>query len=366
MRRLALVLLASLTFLPSLAARAQDLSVAQTRAAFHALLDRPMVAARPTSKVEVQDGRRVETGEFSSEANERVPFLAVWPERGERRRPCVIVLHGTGGSKEGMRPLINEIADRGYLAVAIDARFHGSRITGGAQGATEYNRAIVAAYRETNTARQSHPFYFDTVYDLWRLVDYLQTRQDVDPKRIGMLGISMGGIQTWLAAATDERIAVSAPLIGVQSFRWSLDSGKWQARANTIGEAHKQVAALLGEPEVNAKVCRVLWGKIIPGILDRFDCPAMLRCIAPRPLIVLNGENDPNCPIQGAQIAFEAARKAYASAGAPDRLKIDVAAGVAHAVTPEHRRMALDWLDRWLKPAPSAQVKDRSCTVIDF
>jgi hypothetical protein len=47
-----------------------------------------------------------------------------------------------------------------------------------------------------------------------------------------MIGISMGGIQTWLAASVDERVKVLVPAIAVQSFRWSLENDKWQgARA---------------------------------------------------------------------------------------------------------------------------------------
>ena len=78
-----------------------------------------------------------------------------------------------------------------------------------------------------------------------------ETRDDVDAKRIGMMGISMGGIQTWLAASVDDRVAVAAPLIGVQSFRWSLENDKWQGRANTIKAAHEAAAKDLGEPMVN-------------------------------------------------------------------------------------------------------------------
>ena len=48
-----------------------------------------------------------------------------------------------------------------------------------------YNAAIARAFREGG----EHPFYYDTVWDVRRLVDYLKTRKDVDPKRIGLLGI---------------------------------------------------------------------------------------------------------------------------------------------------------------------------------
>src|SRR5579862_2816347 len=122
-----------------------------------------------------------------------------------------------------------------------------------------------------------------------------------------MIGFSMGGIETWLAAAVDDRVKVAVPAIGVQSFRWSLEHERWQGRANTIKAAHEAAAKDLGEAQVNAKVCRALWSKVIPGILDQYDCPSMIRLFAPRPLLILNGENDPNCPLDGARLAFAAA-----------------------------------------------------------
>jgi dienelactone hydrolase len=44
----------------------------------------------------------------------------------------------------------------------------------------------------------------------------LTTRPDIDPAHIGMMGISLGGMNTWFAAAADPRIAVAVALIGVQ------------------------------------------------------------------------------------------------------------------------------------------------------
>jgi pimeloyl-ACP methyl ester carboxylesterase len=170
----------------------------------------------------------------------------------------------------------------------------------------------------------------------------------VDAERIGMIGFSMGGIETWLAAATDPRIRVAVPAIGVQSFRWSLEHDRWQGRARTIQHVHDEAARDLGEPEVNANVCRALWSAVTPGILDEYDGPAMLPLIAPRPLLILSGENDPNCPLEGARLAFAAAEAAYTRASAADHLKMDVAPGVGHTVTEAQRSLAYDWLDRWL------------------
>ena len=186
------------------------------------------------------------------------------------------------------------------------------------------------------------------MWDLWRLGDYLETRADVDPKRLGMIGFSMGGIQTWLAASVDERWKVCVPAIAVQSYKWSLENDQWQARARTIGPAHDAAAKDLGEPAVNQRVCRELWAKIIPGMLDRFDCPSMIRMFAGRPLYIPCGELDQNCPVEGAKLAFATAEAAYKAAGCPEKLKIDVAKGVGHKVTPEQHAAALDWFVKWL------------------
>jgi dienelactone hydrolase len=327
---------------------AADGPIDAKRASFHRLLDRPHGALRPESASETGDGFVVEHGSFFSEEKERVPFLALRKEGAAGRLPAVVVLHGTGGTKEAMRPTLEDLARRGYLALAIDARFHGER-AGGAPGKQAYQDAILRAWRERDPHAQAHPFFYDTVYDLWRTLDYLATRPDVDAERIGMIGFSMGGIETWLAAATDPRIRVAVPAIGVQSFRWSLEHDEWQGRARTIQQVHDEVARELGEPAVNAKVCRALWEKIVPGILDEYDGPAMLPLIAPRPMLILSGEKDPNCPLAGARLAYAAAETAYARTGAADHLKMDIAAGIGHAVTPEQRRLALDWFDRWLQ-----------------
>lgn len=61
------------------------------------------------------------------------------------------------------------------------------------------------------------PFLLDNVWDLGVLLDYLETRPDVDAARIGITGVSLGGMHSWLAAALDARIAVAAPMIGVQA-----------------------------------------------------------------------------------------------------------------------------------------------------
>jgi len=324
--------------------------------AFQKLLDRPKVLFN-VNNIDAKkddDGLVTEQLTFVSErktdgTEERVPLLLMRPEKRDKKRPVVIVLHGTGGDKESQRPWLIHLVKRGIIAVAIDARYHGERVPD-VKGAEAYVAAIAKAWKTKEGEKQEYPFFFDTCWDLWRTVDYLETRDDIDPKRIGMIGLSMGGIQTWLAASVDDRVQVVVPAIAVQSFRWSLENDKWQGRARTIKAAHEEAAKDLGEKEVNAKVCKALWNKVIPGILDQFDCPSMIRLFAGRPLLILSGDKDQNCPIEGAKLAFAAAEEAYKKAKAEDRLKIMVAKDSGHTVTAEQRKAALEWFEKWLKP----------------
>jgi len=337
---------------------AEPLPSQKARAAFLKTLDRPKVRADVKVGLEKENGRGLLYSQwsFASEkkadgTTERVPVLMVSPAEAKGKLPVMIVLHGTGGSKEGVQSWLEDFAKAGVIGVAIDARYHGARANAG-KGSTAYVAAITKAWQTPAGRPMEHPFYYDTVWDLWRLVDVLEKHESVDAKRIGMMGISMGGIQTWLSASVDERIAVAAPLIGVQSFKWSLDNDKWQGRAKTIQAAHEAAAKELGEPQVNRKVCEALWSKVIPGILDDFDCPNLLPLFASgsvRPLFIANGDMDPNCPVEGARIAIKAAEDAFAKAGAKEKLVVRVNAGVAHKVTDDDRKACLEFCVKWLK-----------------
>lgn len=325
----------------------------QVRGAFLKLLERPKVPADPRI-VAVQPhapGWVVEQLSIASEkkadgAVERVPMLILRPEKSAKKLPAVIVLHGTGGNMQSQLGFMKELAARDIIGVAIDARYHGARVNG-SKGAGAYNEAIVRAWKTKPGAAMERPFYYDTCWDLWRVTDYLESRPDIDGRRLGMIGFSMGGIQTWLAASVDERIKVAVPAIAVQSFRWSLENNEWQGRARTIKLAHDAAAKDLGEPAVNVNVCRALWGKIVPGITEQFDCPSMLRLFAGRALLIVNGTKDKNCPYGGAEAAIAAAQRAFDEAKAKDKLKVMIA-DVGHQVTAEQRAAALDWFERWL------------------
>lgn len=321
---------------------------ADSRAAFLQLLDRPRVAlAGEAAAPVIKDGLGETVFSFATEPGQRVPGILVKSATSSGRRPVVIALHGTGGNKEGQRALLAELARAGFVGVAIDGRYHGARTKGGKEvRSAEYVEAILRTFR---TGRE-HPFFFDTAWDVMRLIDYLETRDDVDPRRIGLIGFSKGGIETYLAAAADPRVAVAVPCIGVQSFRWAIENNSWQSRIGTVQKAFDAAARDRGVAQPGAAFVRTFYDRVAPGIYGEFDGPAMLPLIAPRPLLSINGEVDPRTPGPGLKECADAAQAAYAAAGAAEKFVLHVQPKTAHKVLPESLVLAREWFVRWLKP----------------
>ena len=281
---------------------------------------------------------------ITTEPNQHIPALILKSKTAKPGPlPVVIVLHGTGGKKEDELQLLEMLARAGMIAVGPDARYHGERSAEG-HGTKTYYAAVAKAYADG----RSHPWLYDEVFDWMRLIDYLQTRPDIDPHRIGLIGISKGGMETYLTAAVDPRVAVAVPCICLQSFRWELDNNRWHGRIGTVQGAFNAAAAQSGASPTDPAFVQHFYDRVVPGITSEFDCPAMLKLIAPRPMLAISGERDPINPLPCAQIAADAARQAYAQAGEPDHFKFIIEKGAAHQVTLASKEAAVSWFSRWL------------------
>lgn len=281
---------------------------------------------------------------FAADASNRVPGILMKLENSQGRLPVVIALHGTGGSMVNMAALCRKLAERGFIAVAIDAPYHGGRKSG--KGQTDYDDAIVRAFHGSG----EHPFFYDTVWDVMRLVDYLETRADVDTNRIGLTGISKGGIETCFTAAVDKRIAVAVPFIGVQSFEWALENNDWQGRIGTIQPAFDTIAKENGVTNPDSAFVQKFYDHVVPGIYSEFDGPKILPLIAPRPLLVISSDLDKNNPLPGLIECTNAAQKVYAADNATNHFAVIIQKNTGHQVKPESERAAIEWFVKWLKP----------------
>ena len=326
---------------------ASVLEAADTRADFLKLIDRPRVPlAVSTLEAPAPTGLTRIDFTYAADTTNRVPaFLLKTSSTPTNRRPVIIVLHGTGGSKESELPYLSELAHAGFIAVAIDGRYHGARSRSG-KGSADYIDAILRAFR----TKKEHPFFYDTAWDVMRLIDYLVTRADVDPARIGLFGISKGGIETYLTAAVDPRVAVAVPCIAVESFRWAIENNSWQSRIGTVQAAFDAAAKDSGITSPGSDFVHIFYARVTPGLDREFDGPAMVPLISPRPLLIINGQIDPRTPLPGLQLCSDATLFAYHAAGAEEKFAQLIQPGIGHKVTPEAYHQAREWFVRWLKP----------------
>jgi dienelactone hydrolase len=131
------------------------------------------------------------------------------------------------------------------------------------------------------------------VHDARRLVDYLQTRPELDSARLGAMGISGGGMQTFYSTALDRRI------------RACVVSGYYCALRQSILNMHH---------------CPC---NFVPG-LGRFgEIYDLVGLIAPRPMLAEAGDRDGIFPLAGVRKAMARGRKVYAHFGAADLLQVD-------------------------------------------
>lgn len=320
------------------------------------LADRKSVPLNPTSLSTSDVGMvRMERVRFTPEEGQDATVVIYRP-KAEAKYPTIILQHFLGGSKD--HPVIgmiaNNLASKGFLVAAMDGRYRGER-----QRGTSLEAAMTQALR----TGKGHPFLVDTAYDITRLVDVLAGRPDVDPKRIGMTGISEGGILTWMCAAMDDRIRVAVPIIGVTCFGDCFNSfgPESAARVKLFEPVLQEYAKAQGVKEIDGMLLRSAWEKLVPGMLDRFDSGKMLPLIAPRPLLILSHENDELFPIDGARKVFSEVKPRYQELKAEDRLDFRVAPKLKHAganfqdlaaMFQEINGMA-EWMEKWLKNAPA-------------
>ena len=92
------------------------------------------------------------------------------------------------------------------------------------------------------------------------------------------------------------------------------------------------------------------YDRVVPGIASEFDGPSMAPLIAPRPLLVVNGDSDPNTPLPGVKEAAAAAEAAYRALHAQDRFTLRIQPNTPHRVNPDSQTAALEFFAKWLAP----------------
>lgn len=187
-----------------------------------------------------------------------------------------------------------QMARAGYLTLSPDLRVFGERGDGGNPypGRDRCNvhfirGAMLGIYTLTLN-----------IWDMKCCVDYLQTRPEVDPERIGMMGLSQGGVMTTFAAAAEPRLK-AADIIGYLN--------PWEKFAIN-----------------DANFCG---SQMVPQIFKYFDTHDIAGLICPRPLLIEMGVHDTCFDIESQLKGFARLKRIYEAAGAEEALWEDVHPG---------------------------------------
>jgi dienelactone hydrolase len=137
-------------------------------------------------------------------------------------RPGVIVLHILGADFPLSRYMAARMADRGIAALFVKLPYYGERRPPGTNGAIPSKRLVSADIERTMTAMRQ------AVLDVRRAGCWLAAQPNVDPARIGVSGISLGGIVSALSAAVDPAIKQGAFLLAggdLSTVLWEMPEG---------------------------------------------------------------------------------------------------------------------------------------------
>lgn len=277
--------------------------------------------AQTVGKLEL-DGYTIEKVLFESQPNHHVTANLYLPKSPG---PHPVVLVSSGHSRTAKTADYNQrfaiaCVQGGMAALAYDPIGQGERSqildkNGKPQFAgttTEHTLMGVGSILVgTNTARYR-------VWDGIRAIDYVASRKEIDPSRIGFTGCSGGGTLTSYVMAIDERVACAAPACYLTTF--------------------KRLIETLGPQDAEQNI----FGQIALGI----DQPDYLFLRAPRPTIISSTTGD-FFDIQGSWDNYRQAKRIYTRLGFPERVDLVEAEG-KHGVQPENLQGIVRFLRRWL------------------
>jgi len=253
-----------------------------------------------------------------------VPAYLLLPKRRRGRIPGIVCLPGHGPGKN----TIIGYDDNGYPRreiggyqndFAIQAVRHGYAALAVEQLAFgERNSADLKAqgcHVPTMNAQMLGLTMINLrVWDARRALDYLQTRNEVDAGRIGVMGISGGGTTTLFTMAIDKRFKAALVSGYLCTFRDSI-----MAMSHCVDN-------------------------FIPGIVPYAEMYDIAALAAPRALFAENGTRDGIFPVDAAKYAYKNARKAWEVLGAPEKVEQEIFEG-------EHQfwgKGAFEFLRKWL------------------
>lgn len=214
-----------------------------------------------------------------------------------------------------------DLAQAGYITLCPDLLCDGERVP---DGLKPYN---------SNAFYEEHPDWSmvgKNTWDMMRCVDFLLTRDEVDPNRIACLGHSLGGHTSLFAAAFDSRIAAAVSNGGMLS--WVRDTDHWSRPPDASGSP---VRSYIYIPQFRPYIDN-------PDTEIPVHFHDLMAMVAPRPLLIMAAESEYARDDLNSQLTI--ARKAFPR---DDRITAFTYPG-GHNFPPVAKRFSIAWLDRWM------------------
>jgi lysophospholipase L1-like esterase len=314
------------------------------RAVEAALGDWPARPSPPRARLVSRELRRDYTLErvgLDDGLGGEISALVLVPEKRAPKAPAILWLHSSTPDKNqiitpntngGPEPLGEVFVKRGYVVLAPDAAWYGERADAGPSGKVEPGRLAQEPLHKLDLWF-GRTLWGRFVRDDRVALDYLCSRPEVDPARIGATGMSMGSTRSWWLAAVDERVAAAVGVACLTRYQNLIAHG--QLRQHGV-----------------YYFCY--------GLLRHFDTEGVLALIAPRPYLALTGDLDAGSPADGVRVLEQQVGRVYAALGARERFRSVLYPDLGHTYTPTMRAAMLEWFDRWLQPDRSQESGVRS------
>ena len=243
---------------------------------------------------------------------DRISMLEITQKGAPEHLPLVILIHGWTGRKEDVLFFAYFLAVRGYVVVSMDAFGHGER-----------------ALKEGWTVEAFSNLLLQTSDDINRVIAHYEKDPRVDVSRVGLSGISMGGVITYYyLTREDKRIRAAVPMIATPNFTSLINSQNSEEILRMLGQEGKDITA-----------------DVTLGVIMAMQPSQKMHLMTSVPLLMLNGTSDPLIDLEGVRQFYQNIKPLYKD---PEAVKLIEYEGVTHYTPYEMQVDAFNWFQKYV------------------
>ena len=277
-------------------------------------------------KTEKHEGYTLERLVLDLNGFEPVPALLLIPDKRQSPAPGLLYMHWHAGMYGlGKEQLLKGVdvqpayapvcVEKGLVTLAIDSWCFGERKHQGDGKAREEDAFKLMLWN-------GQVLFGMMLFDEFRALEYLASRPEVDPQRLGVVGMSMGATKAWWLAALDPRVHLCLDICCLTDYEELI-------RTQALSEHGVYY--------------------YVPSLLKNFQTADINELIVPRPRLSVNGRHDPLTPALGIEKIRSHLLPLYRQYGKEADCRIELFDS-AHVELPEMRKLILEWMDRFLIP----------------